>query len=590
MAKLLSHRGPDSQGCHFKDGFGVSHCRLAIIDSSPNSNQPMSNEYFTLVYNGEIYNWKELRQEYGFEASEVSSDTQLLFKLLQIIDLKTIVPKLRGIFAFAFVDKKHGTTSLVRDRFGTKPIYSTYQNSVRYFSSEIKAFRDVPSLSLKLSIQGIRNYLTFQNNFSGGTIFEAVELLKPGSVTIIKHETPEVLFVESLFPALPQTKTHLGIDEAREEVARLLDQAISRNMVSDVEIGGFLSSGIDSSLIASYSSRSRSNFKTFTIGFQTEGASRNEIHFDESINAKLFAEEIGVQNYSKIINERDMFEVLDTVSWTIEDPCVGQSYPNYFAAELASKSVRVCLAGTGGDEIFGGYPWRYDPVLRLENRSDQSRELLNFWHRLGSISEISALLGISSAEHEAESLGTIESCLAQFTNTNEALTLNDLLSFEQKTFLHGLLIVEDKISMRHSLEVRVPFLDEDLTKFASELPGALKYDFKPNRFNNEDTTIEKLKSRADGKIVLRDIAKTMIPSSAALRKQGFSAPDATWFRNDKEKMIQKRLLNQDNQIWRYLNYEVGKRLINDHLGGRSNRRLLVWSLLTLESTIRQFEL
>ena len=590
MAKLLSHRGPDSQGCHFKDGFGVSHCRLAIIDSSSNSNQPMTNEYFTLVYNGEIYNWKELRQEFGFDAAEVSSDTQLLFKVLQIVNLKTIVPKLRGIFAFAFVDKKNGTTSLVRDRFGTKPIYSTYQNSVRYFSSEIKAFRDIPSLRLKLSIEGIRNYLTFQNNFSGGTIFEAVELLKPGTVTIIKHENPEVLFVERLFPDFPKTETGLGLYEAREEVARLLDQSITRNLVSDVEIGGFLSSGIDSSLIASYSSRSRSLFKTFTIGFQTEGASSNEIDFDESRNAKLFADEIGVQNYSKMINERNMFEVLDTVSWTIEDPCVGQSYPNYFAAELASKSVRVCLAGTGGDEIFGGYPWRYDPVLRLENRSDQSKELLNFWHRLGSIDEISALLGISSAEHEAESLRAIETSLSQFTNASESLTLNDLLSFEQKTFLHGLLIVEDKISMRHSLEVRVPYLDEDLAKFASQLPSALKYDFKPSQPKYEVTTTGKLNSRADGKMVLRDIAKTMIPSSASLRKQGFSAPDATWFKNDKEKMIQNRLLNPQNEIWRYLNYEVGKTLISDHLEGRSNRRLLVWSLLTLESTIRQFEL
>jgi asparagine synthase (glutamine-hydrolysing) len=285
-----------------------------------------------------------------------------------------------------------------------------------------------------------------------------------------------------------------------------------------------------------------------------------------------------------------MFEVLDTVSWTIEDPCVGQSYPNYFAAELASKNVRVCLSGTGGDEIFGGYPWRYDPVLRLEKRTDQSKELLNFWHRLGSIDEVSALLGISSAEHEAESLRAIESSLGHFTNTNEVLTLNDLLIFEQKTFLHGLLIVEDKISMRHSLEVRVPFLDEDLTNFASQLPGALKYDFKHSRFKKEDMTTEKLNSRNDGKIVLRDIAKTMIPSSADLRKQGFSAPDATWFRNDKEKIIQKRLLNPDNGIWRYLTYDVGKTLINDHLEGRSNKRLLVWSLLTLESTIRQFEL
>ena len=590
MANLLSHRGPDSQGCHFKDGFGVAHCRLAIIDSSLNSNQPMTNEYFALAYNGEIYNWQELRSEYGFKASEISSDTQLLFKLLQIENLKRVVPKLRGIFAFAFVDKKKETTSLVRDRFGTKPIYTTYQNSVRFFSSEIKAFQNIPSLNFKLDPQGLRNYLSFQNNFSNRTIFEGIELLNPGTVTIIKHQKPENTFVEKLFSDFEQIETSLGIEDARHEVDRLLNQSVTRNLVSDVEIGGFLSSGIDSSLIAALSSRRAPNFKTFTVGFHTDEVSPSEENCDESKSAKLLADALGLQNYSKIINQRDMAEVLDQVSWTIEDPRVGQSYPNYFAAEIAAKSVRVCLAGTGGDEIFGGYPWRYDPVLRLQSRSDQVKKLLDFWHRLGSFEEISGLLGVARTEHEAESLLKIERTLGQFTNSNELLSLRDILSFEQKTFLHGLLVVEDKISMRHSLEVRVPFLDEDLVKFASQLPSSMKYNFDPSPSDSSQSNDKSFHPRADGKIVLRDIARSLIPGSANLIKQGFSAPDETWFRNDKAKLIQNRLLNQDNEIWQHLDYNVGRKLIEDHLKGKSNRRLLVWSLLTLESTIRQFKL
>lgn len=590
MAKMQSHRGPDAEGVFYSKGFGVSHCRLAIIDTSVNSNQPLSNENYSLVYNGEIYNWKELRQEFGINLFEVTSDTQLLFKLLQILPIKTLVPKLRGIFAFAFVNKNEGTTSLVRDRFGTKPIYTIYFNSVRYFSSEIKAFKSIPNLSFTLSEKGLRNYLTFQNNFGNKTIFEGIELLSPGTLSTIRHSNPEKIMEEKLFLDPDAYSTDMDRDEAREEVRRLLEQSISRNLVSDVKIGGFLSSGIDSSLIASISSQKNSDFRTFTIGFDTTGVSQREGGYDESQVAMRIARELGILNYSKIISESHIPEVLDEVSWAIEDPRVGQSYPNYFASQMAAEHVKVCLSGTGGDEIFAGYPWRYEPILLMQNRELQRRQLFNFWHRLGTTDEVSALLGLTIGEHESESLFEIEMVLSQFVDQKELLKLDDLLKFEQKTFLHGLLVVEDKLSMRHSLEVRVPFLDEDLVSFASKLPDSLRFEVNTQNLPLTERKKESVEFRSDGKRVLREIAKSIVPESANLKKQGFSAPDEIWFKRDQMGLIENRLLNSDSRVWQHLNHKVGTKLIDDHLTGNKNRRLLIWSLLTLESTLRQFDL
>jgi asparagine synthase (glutamine-hydrolysing) len=215
---------------------------------------------------------------------------------------------------------------------------------------------------------------------------------------------------------------------------------------------------------------------------------------------------------------------------------------------------------------------------------------LNFWHRLGTTDEISALLGVTIGEHESESLHEIEMVLSQFVSQKETLKLDDILKFEQKTFLHGLLIVEDKLSMRHSLEVRVPFLDEDLVNFASKLPDSLRFEIKTENVMHKERNNESVHFRSDGKRVLREIAKSIIPESANLKKQGFSAPDETWFRRDQMGLIENRLLNDDSRVWQHLNHKVGTKLINDHLTGNTNRRLLIWSLLTLESTLRQFDL
>jgi asparagine synthase (glutamine-hydrolysing) len=270
-----------------------------------------------------------------------------------------------------------------------------------------------------------------------------------------------------------------------------------------------------------------------------------------------------------------MSESIDETNWAVEDPRVGQCYPNFFASKLAATKLKVCLAGTGGDEIFAGYPWRYSHVLATKNRQDQNNALISYWHRLGSINEISGLLNVTTNEHIEMVSEQINSVLDKFIDQDEKLALQDILKFEQKTFLHGLLVVEDKISMSQSLEVRVPFLDDDLVNFAMLLPDSL-------------TFINQNSGQAQGKIILRQLAKSLNPQISSMKKQGFSAPDETWFREDKFQLIHSRLISKDSIIWNYLDYTVGFKLINEHLEGKENRRLLIWSLLSLESVLRQF--
>jgi asparagine synthase (glutamine-hydrolysing) len=578
MSENLVHRGPDSQGINAGKLFGVSHCRLAIIDTSKNSTQPITTERFKLIYNGEIYNWKELREKYELSKDIITSDTILLFNLLQKLSIKDIMLEVRGIYAFAFIDTHKEKTFLVRDRFGTKPLYTLYFEGIRYYASEIKAFKSIKNWRPRINHESLRNYLSFQNNLDDKTIFDGVYLLKPGTIMTIDHHLPANPVVENINFDEWNYSTHELQDneDTRIEFKRLLTQAVERNLVSDVEIGGFLSGGIDSTLIASLATTKVSNYKTFTIGFDLSDVLNHEIKFDESETSLQIAASLGTNHFSLTIDAKCMSESIDETNWAVEDPRVGQSYPNFFASKLAANKLKVCLAGTGGDEIFAGYPWRYSPILAFNNRQQQNESLVNYWHRLGTQNEISSLLKVEINEHKEMVNKQVSTILDSMTDKNQVLSLQNLLRFEQKTFLHGLLLVEDKISMSQGLEVRVPFLDDDLVNFAQSLPDSLK-------FQNQAT------GHSQGKIILRQMAESMNPSISAMRKQGFSAPDETWFREDRYNLINARLISQKSIIWNYLDYATGIKLINEHLNGKVNRRLLIWSLLSLESVLRQFQ-
>jgi len=582
MVGQVQHRGPDGKGIALGENFAVGHTRLSIVDLTNASSQPVDDGDFLLAYNGEIYNWRELLVEYKLDPTVITSDTLLIFYLLKLIPIHTLLPKLKGIYAFAFVDRTLEIMYLVRDQFGTKPLYLYQQNRTIYFASEIKAFLVIEGWRSRLDYEGLANYLSFQNNFNRRTIFRNVELIPAATIIKIesfknpKIEKIDVEFSSSNLGMLPSSQ------ETIYELQELLERTVNYNLNSDVDVGGFLSSGIDSTIIAALAKKTKPDFKTFSIGFNMNSSSTHEADFDETFMSSKIAKEFGLRNFQFVIGPRTFAQAIDRVSWIIEDPRVGQSYPNFFAAELASQHVKVCLSGVGGDELFAGYVWRYMPILAGATAEEQHSMYFNSWHRLGSPLEISRLLRMDSMEYAYRARMEFQAKLE--VEGNSRISLKNMLDFERKTFLHGLLLVEDKLSMANGLEVRVPFLDNDLLNFTRRLPDSLLLQEQPmNSVNSLRDNFNYV-----GKIALRKVAENVTPLSAKLRKQGFSAPDATWFANDLNSVISERLLDPKSIIWDYLDYETGKELITIHQDRKSNRRLLIWSLLTLESTLRQF--
>lgn len=592
MNAIQQHRGPDYRSFVVDKWFGLGHCRLSIIDTSAGSNQPLENERFLLSFNGEIYNWNELRIKYNLSEREYKSDTKLLFYLLSNLGVAKTCENIRGIYAFAFFDKKDRRLYLVRDRFGTKPLYIYSANNVIYFASEIKAFTTLKNWKPKLNQLAMQSYLTFQNVFSDETIFTGVKQVPPGCTLEIQFPELRIALNNNRQIQSDDVSLKLNLDTLRE-LEVLLEQAIKRNLVSDVEIGAYLSGGIDSSLIANFASRNIPNLKTFSVGFDLADVSDFEKNYDETEVSTAISKFLNTQHITKQINSNHISDSIDTLSYIIEDPRVGQSYPNYYAAKLASNSVKVCLSGTGGDEIFAGYPWRYHEILSENSPQRQMELLFYFWHRLESPLVMSKILKLDLNSHLAKHKSEFNMAfMSSQIITRDEVTLKSILRFEQKTFLHGLLLVEDKLSMSNGLEVRVPFLDEDLTDFAAKLPSEalLKIGNGKALELHSNDLLKQFSQLSDGKLALRYLSKKLIPIFHNLRKQGFSAPDATWFKHDKEKLIKSRIYNKSSVLWNFLDFKATTGSIDMHFSGEKNQRLLIWSLLTLESTIRQFEL
>jgi asparagine synthase (glutamine-hydrolysing) len=343
----------------------------------------------------------------------------------------------------------------------------------------------------------------------------------------------------------------------------------------------FLSGGLDSSTLAMFAAKENQNIRSYTIGFKQVNDSANFNFLDERAQALEIAKKLEIENLTSEIASADMQDIFDELCWAIEEPRVGQSYPNFFAAKLAKQSDKAVISGTGGDELFAGYPWRYRETLALKSdgKSKQVDAYFEKWHRLGSTKNISQLLGKQESDHVMSGKQKMSNILERNSTSNSFYDLQDLLYFEYKTFLQGLLIVDDKIAMSHGLEIRVPMLDQDLTTFAMQIPNTLRL----------NKTVSKPLNREDeGKFLLRILAGKMSNPVQNLPKKGFSGPDEMWFRKESSTFIQNRLFDSNAVIWKYLDFETGKKMVTQHLNGQINNRLLIWSLLSLESVIRQF--
>jgi asparagine synthase (glutamine-hydrolysing) len=597
MTDAIAHRGPDGQGHWIEDNIGLGHRRLAIIDLSPAGHQPMINadNRYVISYNGEVYNFRELRTElealgYWFRSA---SDTEVVLNAFAAWGVQAL-QRLNGMFAFALWDRRERRLTLARDRYGVKPLYYSRQGSSFAFASEQKAILTVPGMQKRLDKPALLEYFTFQNFFTDHTLLEDVRILAPGHYATLDLAAaePRVQLTRYWDFHFSEPAGKVDVQEYREELARLFQQAVNRQLVADVELGSYLSGGMDSGAITAIAARCYPHLKTFTCGFDLSSASGIELSFDERVKAEAMSARFKTEHYEMVLKAGDMERALPRLAWHLEEPRVGQSYPNFYAAKLASKFVKVVLSGAGGDELFGGYPWRYYRAAVSHDFEHYVDQYYGFWQRLIDNRHLKQLF--APIWGDVEHVWTRDIFRDVFQNHQNELEcpedyINHSLYFEAKTFLHGLLVVEDKLSMAHSLETRVPFLDNNLVDFAMRCPIRLKLNnlSEVARINENEPGDKQGKyflKTNDGKQILRNMMRTYVPEDIVDGvKQGFSAPDASWFKGDSIDYVRKQLMCAGARIYSILDRATTQALISEHLDGRENRRLLIWSLLNVEA-------
>jgi len=600
MTDAIAHRGPDGEGLFVDGCVGLGHRRLAIIDLTTAGHQPMQSAdgRFVLSYNGEVYNYQELRAELeglGFQFRSWT-DSEVVLYAWGAWGAKAL-HRFNGMFAFALWDRKKKTLTLARDRYGIKPLYYAEVSGYVLFGSEIKAILAHPALSAQMDLEALMEYMTFQNFFTDRTLFSNVKLLPAGCLMHVHLERKRKRITRYWDYDFKEPSERLSNDEYAEELNRLFCQAVNRQLVSDVPVGAYLSGGMDSGSVTAIAARQIDNLRSFTVGFDLHSASGIELGFDERQAAEHMSYLFKTEHYEMVLKAGDMERVMPRMVWHLEEPRVGQSYPNFYAAQLASKFSKVVLAGTGGDELFGGYPWRYYRAVVNDGFEDYVDKYYAYWQRLIPNTVIRDVF--APIWPKVEKVWTRDIFRDVFSYHASELTrpedyINHSLYFEAKTFLHGLFVVEDKLGMAHGLETRVPFLDNDLVDFAMRLPASSKLGnlgevVRLNENEPGDKTRAYFEKTQDGKLLLRQVMQRYIPASVTdAIKQGFSAPDGSWFKGESIDYVRRVLLNKRACLYEYFDRTAIAALIEDHLSGRQNRRLLIWSLLSIENWCQVF--
>ncbi|WFU18953.1 asparagine synthase (glutamine-hydrolyzing) [Bradyrhizobium sp. CB3481] len=596
MRDAIAHRGPDGAGLFLDRSFGVGHRRLAIIDLRDVAGQPMSSPdgRWTIAYNGEIYNFRELRADFEKRGWQfrTRSDTEVLLAGIATIGVQETALRLNGMAAFAVWDRQERRLFLVRDRFGTKPLYVWRKPGVLAFASEIKAFCRHPDFSVRVNAAALREYFTFQNLFRDHTLFTGVEHVPPASILIVDRHGERI----ERYWDFDFSNT-VDVDEAESVTAlkRLMGEAVERQLVSDVPVGAYLSGGIDSGSIVALAANQIPRLQTFTAGFELSKTEGIEASFDERRAAELMAYSFKTEHYEQVINSGDLHWSLARVVWHLEDLRLGMSYPNYYIARLASKFVKVCLSGAGGDELFGGYPWRYYRVFRSLDKQHFLENYYQFWQRLTTGEERREMFG-AAADDEGEMFDVFSGVFANTGNVGfdtPEQQISASLYFECRTFLTGLLTVGDRLSMANGLEERFPFLDNELVDFAMRLPIRHKLsDLEHMLQIDEDALKKKLLAQeafSSGKSCLRQAMSQIVPAEVMeRRKQGFSAPEASWYRGENAQFVREMLEPRKLACTEFINPKFIVRTVNEHLSGKFNHRLLIWSLLCFEQWCRTF--
>lgn len=580
MMNSIVHRGPDAAGLYVDKDIALGFRRLSIIDLQ-GGNQPMFNEdeSLVLVFNGEIYNYKQLRDELTENGHTFSSqaDSEVLLHGFEQWG-EEVVNRLRGMFSFVIFNKNDSTIFGARDMFGIKPFYYTVTENSFIFGSEIKAFLYHPEFKKQLNEQVLAHYLSFQYSPCEETFFEGVYKLPPAHSFTFKDGE---IIKKRYFT--PRFKTDPGVvDFYADEIDKVIRESVSAHKIADVEVGSFLSSGIDSSYIAEAAKVD----KTFTVGFESgDGDRYNEIGF-----AKQFADTIGVENISKVITPEEYWSAFPKIQYHMDEPLADPAaIALYFVSQLASEHVKVVMSGEGADELFGGYRIYQEPItLTVYDRlpfvfrrvvSKICEYLpkihgINYLIRRGktieeryignanifSKKERDALLKSDVAKSAPQPKFLCDKFYDEVANKDDVTKMQYL---DINMWLMGdILLKADKTSMANSLELRVPFLDKNVMELAATLPLDC-------RVNNVTT-----------KVALRRAAEKTLPRVTAQKdKLGFPVPIREWLRTDEYYDLVKAEFT-GNTAQKYFNTKKLVKLLDAHKQGKADLSRKIWTVYT----------
>jgi asparagine synthase (glutamine-hydrolysing) len=603
MNAAIRHRGPDDDGFYFNGGAGLAMRRLAIIDLA-GGHQPMRSSDGTkwIVFNGEIYNYQELREDLDKRGHTfyTNSDTEAIVHLYTEFG-EQCVQYLRGMFAFAIWDETDRSLFIARDRVGKKPLlYSHQSNGDLIFASEFQAMLQHPAIDREVDVQAIDSYLSYLCVPAPQTAYKAIRKLEPGHW--LKWKAGKIETKRYWLPDFSR-KIKISEEEAIEETTRILRESTKLRMIAEVPLGAFLSGGVDSStIVALMAQESSSPVKTFSIGFDEED-------YSELKYARRVAEHVGAE-YHEFVVRPNALDIIPTLVEHYGEPYADSSaIPTYYVAKETRAHVTVALNGDGGDESFAGYD-RYSAMRMAESyhripkfvrkaiieapasllptselRRSRVRDGKRFlqaagldtverYYRWMSAFDRQSKKGIYTDEFAGRINGSDASVVLAgwFRRANGASIVDATMLTDQMTYLpNDLLVKVDIASMANSLEARSPFLDHKVIEFAASLPDTLK-----------------LQGR-ETKSLLKKVAARLVPSDVIYRsKMGFGVPIGKWFRGEMKDFVRDILLSRKSLERGIIRPEILKRYVTEHIAGERDHSFQLWTLLMLELWFQRF--
>ncbi len=593
MCKVIYHRGPDADGVDVRGGVGLGMRRLSIIDLA-GGNQPIFNEDGSIlcVFNGEIYNFKQLRKELTSLGHIFStrSDTEVIVHAYE--EYGEAFPRyLNGMFAIALHDTRKKKIILARDHIGIKPLYYCFTGSHLIFGSEIKCLLTTNLINRQLNMDALGQFLAWEYIPGSMTLLDGIFKLEPASLLAIDLENPKIS-PQEYWDIPPEKESSLSADDWEERVDSLLYDCVQRQRISDVPLGAFLSGGVDSSLVAA----AMPGAKTFSIGF--DDPSYNELHWAQQV-----AEHLGVEHRDEIL-QPDILGLFDHLMYFMDDPIGDFSiFPTFLVSRLAREHVTVVLSGDGGDELFGGYETyladakaaQYakvpavirkglvEPLIRSIKPSAAKKGLINkakrFIEGLEQPADFShTRWRIFAGEMEQAQLFTAEAAKQintplgahvrhLFAKSGERHPLNKSLYVDTKSYLcDNILTKVDRMSMAVSLEARVPYLDVELVELAFAMPAGLKI------------------QGGETKALLKRVAARHLPRACVYRpKEGFSIPIKQWLTTTLRPLMEDLLAERRIREQGIFQVERVEQLKKEHCSGRANHSHILWALIMFQS-------